>query len=114
MDSRRGWGGCCACLRGRRCCSRRNRNKTKIEPQDPPRCHLGMYNAFLPTVPDIDKYLMPHLYDEVPKRVIVTGHSLGGALATAAMAHLFHEFDFNASSHSLHFVTIGSARFGNA
>jgi len=79
--------------------------------------HAGFYNAFLPTVELINQYIMPKLEkgDGVPaKRVIVTGHSLGGALATLAFAYLLMRFkDKHTHPHQIFLITEGAPRVGD-
>jgi len=45
--------------------------------------------------------------------LILAGHSLGGAIATGALAYLLKRLDLAASQHRLLFVTIGQPRFGD-
>jgi hypothetical protein len=79
--------------------------------------HAGFYNAFLPTVELINQYIMPKLEkgDGVPaKSVIVTGHSLGGALATLAFAYLLMRFkDKHTHPHQIFLITEGAPRVGD-
>jgi hypothetical protein len=76
--------------------------------------HHGFYDAMLASRVDIDEVLLPQLRDfNRPKRLIVCGHSLGGAIATAAFGYLFQKFDFASSPHVLLFVTAGQPRFGD-
>eukprot|EP00929_Paragymnodinium_shiwhaense_P014451 TRINITY_DN122360_c0_g1_i1.p1 TRINITY_DN122360_c0_g1~~TRINITY_DN122360_c0_g1_i1.p1 ORF type:complete len:667 (+),score=170.60 TRINITY_DN122360_c0_g1_i1:132-2132(+) len=77
--------------------------------------HRELYGGFLASVPAIDQFLLPQLKDsETPKRVLVTGHSVGGAMAMAAAAYLMKKFDFANSPHSLALVTAGQPRLGDA
>jgi len=81
----------------------------------PPRAHHGFMTALAVALPDIETHLLPQLEQSAsPKRVIVAGHSLGGALATGALAYLLGKFDFAASPHEVHLVTLGAPRFGDA
>jgi len=82
----------------------------------PPQVHHGFWSALAVAVPDIEEELLPRLRSTPasPLRVIVAGHSLGGALATGAFAYLLGKFDFAASPHKIHLVTLGSPRFGDA
>jgi hypothetical protein len=77
------------------------------------RVHHGFYDAMLASRTDIDEVLMPQLRSEQPKRIIVCGHSLGGAIATGALGYLLKKFDFASSPHELLFVTAGQPRFGD-
>lgn len=80
-----------------------------------PQVHHGFYDALEVALADIDEVLLPLLRaSPEPKRLIVTGHSLGGALATGAFAYLLGRFDFGASPHAIHLVTLGSPRLGDA
>jgi len=78
------------------------------------RAHKGFYKAFLASVRDIDEVVLPFLQTEEPKRVIITGHSMGGALATGACFYLLSLIDFVNTPHTLIFVTAGQPRFGNS
>jgi len=77
-----------------------------------PRCHKGFYNAFLVTIPDLEEALLP-LLSGSPKRILIVGHSLGGALATAALGYLLQKHDFVKKPHRLLKITAGAPRFGD-
>jgi len=77
------------------------------------RVHRGFYDAFLSSIPDIQEVLLPQLQGPHPKRLVIAGHSLGGAIATGALAYLLQSIDFAALPHNVLFVTIGQPRFGN-
>jgi len=77
------------------------------------RVHRGFYDAFMSSLPDIEEVLIPLLSGPQPKRLILAGHSLGGAIATGALAYLLKRLDLAASQHRLLFVTIGQPRFGD-
>lgn len=79
-----------------------------------PKAHQGFYEALLASLPDIEAALLPHLRDGKPKRLIIAGHSLGGAIATGALGYLLQRFNFATSPHQLLFVTAGQPRFGDA
>jgi len=83
-------------------------------PAAQPRAHHGFAAGLAVALPDIDAHLLPQLRSTSPKRVIVAGHSLGGALATGAFAYILEKFNFAASPHEVHLVTMGSPRFGDA
>lgn len=98
-----------------------NKNDTSsTQPKIKPRVHTGFYNNFLVTVPYIRKYIDPLLQSSAsqPKTLYVTGHSLGGGIATLAGAFfLLHAQDDNAAlpaydwnRHRLRIVTAGSPR----
>merc|ERR1712151_1274399 len=68
----------------------------------------------LQSLTDIDEVLLPKLQEGAkPKRLIVAGHSLGGAIATGALGYLLKRFDFATSPHEVLFVTAGQPRFGD-
>lgn len=78
------------------------------------RVHRGFYDAFLSSIADIEDVLIPQLNTLTPRRLIITGHSLGGALATGALAYLLQRLDFLSLPHTVLFVTLGQPRFGDA
>jgi hypothetical protein len=83
-------GGCASCQRGRRADF-----ADGIQPSFG-RVHIGFYNAFLSVRNIVERHLTA-LLDSVypsnkPVRIIVTGHSLGGALATMCVAWLIQWF----------------------
>ncbi|OLP91801.1 Phospholipase A(1) DAD1, chloroplastic [Symbiodinium microadriaticum] len=79
-----------------------------------PQAHQGFYDAFLASVCDINQKLMPQLRDTSrPKRLIIVGHSIGGAIAMGALGYLLQAFNFAASPHRILFVSIGQPRFGD-
>jgi len=81
----------------------------------PPRVHHGFMTALSVALPDIETHLLPQLRESAsPRRVIIAGHSLGGALATGAFAYLLGKFNFAESPHEVHLVTLGAPRFGDA
>jgi len=73
-----------------------------------------MYEAFLPSLEDIDGCVLPHLQTSEPIQLMVTGHGFGGALATQAVAYIFKKFDFLSSPHSVCLVTTGQPKVGDA
>mmetsp|Transcript_24519 Transcript_24519/g.69919 ORF Transcript_24519/g.69919 Transcript_24519/m.69919 type:complete len:485 (-) Transcript_24519:304-1758(-) len=75
--------------------------------------HCGFYDAFLSTVKDIREVVLPQLLERRPKRLVIAGHSLGGALAQGALAYVLKTHDFAVSPHRLLMVTCGSPRFGD-
>lgn len=81
--------------------------------EDLGRAHRGFYDAFLSTIPDIEEAVMPHLEGPTPKRLVLVGHSLGGAIATGALAYLLRKVQWDASSRRMLFVTLGQPRFGD-
>ncbi|CAK9006136.1 Phospholipase A(1) DAD1, partial [Durusdinium trenchii] len=76
--------------------------------------HQGFYDAFLASLCDINQKLMPQLRDvSRPKRLIIVGHSIGGAIAMGALGYLLQTYDFAASPHRILFVSTGQPRFGD-
>jgi hypothetical protein len=97
-DQEQGFSGYCSCLQG--LCHR-----------DSPRVHTGFYNNFLVSVPLIKKHIEPLLApDQPPRKLFVTGHSLGAGIATLAACYCLLEFDWNKLPHTLVSVTAGSPR----
>lgn len=79
-----------------------------------PQAHQGFYDAFLASVCDINQKLMPQLRDvSRPKRLMIVGHSIGGAIAMGALGYLLQTYDFASSPHRILFVSTGQPRFGD-
>ncbi|EAT89128.2 hypothetical protein SNOG_03923 [Parastagonospora nodorum SN15] len=81
-------------------------------PADPPKCqnctvHTGFYSSWLNT----RNVILPHVTEALEKfpnyKLVLVGHSLGGAVA--ALAGL----DFNARGWDAHVTTFGEPRLGN-
>lgn len=75
--------------------------------------HRGFFDAFMSSVRDIEEVIMPQLQAHRAKRLVIAGHSLGGALAHAALAYFLKAHDFSVSPHSLLMVSCGSPRLGD-
>jgi len=75
--------------------------------------HEGWYSAFLPVIPDIEEIVTP-LLAQSPTRIIICGHSLGGALATACLGWMVRHYRLAAPEckHKVLQVTVGQPRFG--
>ena len=89
------------CLQGTICCSceesaAQKRDRLRDKPRG--RIHVGFYNAFLGVRQQIQTTLEILLNKVVPTgkniRLVVTGHSLGGALATVCTAWLMQWFRY--------------------
>jgi len=90
--------GCCSCMEGRMSTRK-------------PRCHLGFYNDFLATAKDCEEFIEPHLKpDAPPRRLIITGHSLGAGVAAIALCYFLFKFDWATLPHKLVLVTAGGPR----
>lgn len=87
---------------------------TVDESADVPKVHRGFHAALHAAVPDIKRVLLPQLEGSEPKRLILAGHSLGGAIALLALSYILSAFDFAASPHKILLVTLGAPRAGNA
>ncbi|KAF1845972.1 lipase precursor [Cucurbitaria berberidis CBS 394.84] len=81
-------------------------------PADPPKCdnctvHMGFYSSWLNT----RKVVLPHVTEALEKypnyKLVLVGHSLGGAIATLA------GLDFKARGWNPHVTTFGEPRLGN-
>ena len=76
-----------------------------------PRVHTGFYNNFLSTTDLILKHIVPLLKeDQPPRKLYVTGHSLGAGIATLAACYFLLNFDWELLPHQLVAVTAGSPR----
>jgi pimeloyl-ACP methyl ester carboxylesterase len=69
--------------------------------------HLGFYSCFKSVQGDIDKFLKEN--GRAKKKIIVTGHSLGGAVATIIAAYIRGTFH-----NDVMLYTFGSPRVGDA
>lgn len=66
------------------------------------------YHSFLASLPLIKRNIEPLLApDQPPRKLFVTGHSLGAGVATLAACYFMLEFDWAVLSHSLIMVTAG-------
>lgn len=81
-------------------------------PAEPPRCdnctvHSGFYSSWI----NARKVVLPHVTEALDKhpeyRLVLVGHSLGGAVATLAA------LDFKARGWDPHVTTFGEPRLGN-
>uniref|UniRef100_A0A7S4Q8Q6 Fungal lipase-type domain-containing protein n=1 Tax=Alexandrium monilatum TaxID=311494 RepID=A0A7S4Q8Q6_9DINO len=79
-----------------------------------PCAHEGYLNAVLATIPDLEQAVLPRLRAQQPVRVIVTGHDVGGAVATGALAYVLRNVDLAATPHRVLFVSAGQPRFGDS
>ena len=77
----------------------------KTNSQTKGKVHAGFSKAFEQIAADIQKNLAKKKYQE--KSLFITGHSLGGALATVAIKRLTHEAGISAC------YTFGSPRIAN-
>jgi predicted lipase len=101
-DHAKGYSGCCSGMDGL-CC-----NTGDVYT---PRVHTGFYNNFLASLPVIKQHIEPMLTpDQPPRKLYVTGHSLGAGVATLAACYFMLEFDWTMLPHSLVMVTAGSPR----
>jgi len=99
-DVAQGFSGFCSDLEGLCCVDERK-----------PRVHTGFYNNFLATVPLIQKHVQPLLGPhQPPRKLFVTGHSLGAGIATLAAAYMLFEYEWDSIPQSLHHVSAGSPR----
>lgn len=79
-----------------------------------PRVHQGFYDCVFPAFKDIEELVLPLMNSPTPRRFIVTGHSLGGAMSTIAFGYLLKCFDWAASPHQIVNISAGSPRVGDA
>lgn len=81
-----------------------------------PSVHMGHYNAFLTTRTLIQEHLIPQVKNVTkPTKLYICGHSLGGSLATMALAYVLEAIEdaHKEGQVELVFVTIGAPRIGN-
>lgn len=79
--------------------------------QHNPRVHATFYENFMASQPQIKSIIGPMLgANQPPRKVFVTGYSLGGGIATLATLYLLLELDWNVMAQSLCSVTAGSPR----
>lgn len=76
-----------------------------------PRVHTGFYNSFLASLPLIKAHIEPLLGpDQPPRKLFVTGHSLGAGIAMLATCYLLLNYEWTDLPQSLCSVTAGSPR----
>ena len=72
--------------------------------------HRGFYTSFLDVEPQLIAAVKPLLAKYPTASLLVTGHSLGAALATFAAVDIKEQLN---PSHKIYFYTFGSPRTGN-
>lgn len=76
-----------------------------------PRVNSEFYHNFVASLPLIRRIIEPLLDpDQPPRKLFVTGHSMGAGVATLAACYFMLEFDWSLLPHSLIMVTAGSPR----
>jgi Lipase (class 3) len=76
-----------------------------------PCVNAEFYHSFLASLPSIRRKIEPLLAaDQPPRKLFVTGHSLGAGVATLAACYFMLEIDWTILPHSLVMVTAGSPR----
>jgi len=99
-DYKLGFSGYCSSLEGL-CCG----------PKERPRVHTGFYNNFLASLTLIKQHIEPMLGpSQPPRKLFVTGHSLGAGIATLAACYFLLEYDWSIMPQTLISVTAGSPR----
>jgi hypothetical protein len=99
-DLIKGYSGFCSGLEGLLCWS-----------DHKPRVHTGFYNNFLATLGIVKKHIDPLLApDQPPRKLFVTGHSLGGGVASVAACYFLLQYDWTVLPHTFVSVTAGSPR----
>mmetsp|Transcript_19712 Transcript_19712/g.35687 ORF Transcript_19712/g.35687 Transcript_19712/m.35687 type:complete len:465 (+) Transcript_19712:115-1509(+) len=96
------------------CCGQCSFHRTCEEEHPRGLVHEGWYSAFIPVIDEIEEVITPLIECGQPKRIIVCGHSLGGALATACLGWILQRYELSGllCKHKLLQVTIGQPRFG--
>merc|ERR1712166_909860 len=77
---------------------------------------MGFYDAFKPLRVYIDEHLVPLAMCAETQEIVITGHSMGGALANLCLAYFLMKIDIAAlvaEKKTLCFCTIGTPRVGN-
>ena len=83
-------------------------------PESEDRVHAGFYNNFLASFNMVQKYIDPFLQDDRrPRKLFITGHSLGAGIATLAAGYFLHAYEWNEMPHTLVSVSAGSPRVCN-
>lgn len=78
---------------------------------DKARVHKEFYNNFLASVNMVKMYIDPFLQsDRRPRKLFITGHSLGAGIATLAASYFLLSYDWDKLPHTLVSVTAGSPR----
>jgi Lipase (class 3) len=76
-----------------------------------PRVSSEFYHNFVASLPLIKRNIEPLLApDQPPRKLFITGHSMGAGVATLAACYFLLEFDWVLLPHSLVMVTAGSPR----
>ena len=79
-----------------------------IDEENIPYVHKGFYNQFNSLKDDINKEIKKHLDNNENIKLIFSGHSLGGAIATIASLH----FKYKYPNQDISCITFGSPRVG--
>jgi Lipase (class 3) len=109
VDISLGHAGWCSCVMGYGCFEQCLGGAKDVIKK--PRVHTGFYNNFLHTTPEILQHIVPLLKEtEKPRKLYVTGHSLGAGVATMAAIYFLLEFEWELLPHQLVCVTAGSPR----
>lgn len=74
--------------------------------------HKGFNSQFLEANPSIRRWIVERIKSTTHKKIIFTGHSLGGIIATFCAAFMFDVFDMQFLSKECY--TFGSPRGGNS
>jgi len=76
-----------------------------------PRVHTGFYNNILKTIPLLEEFVAPLLAaDQPPKKLIVTGHSLGASMSTMASCYFLERYNWKDLPHKFINVSAGTPR----
>jgi len=76
-----------------------------------PRVHTGFYNNILQTIPVLEEFVDPLLaLDQPPKKLYVTGHSLGAGLSTMASCYFLQKYNWKDMPHKFINISAGTPR----
>ena len=95
-DGPEGYAGRFSALEGRKPFHRWRKSQGNGDEPPAMRVHTGFYNNFLAVLPSIQQHVESLIGpDQPPRKVLVCGYSLGGAIATLTGIYLWQQYDWN-------------------